>query len=155
MEKQEIEKYFTLDKQEEQKFILSQNRQVLIDIRNDDIAYYTQEVAIPAALVHLKWQNRREIYALKVKEEIYGAVLCAIMKKNADQKNELEAQIEAQYQQVKAEEAATLMMSRKLAQKQYKTHTVPVLPPGDATPDGAGAIPEHPPAATNENSPPV
>ena len=42
MEKQGTEKYFTLDKQEEQKFILSQNRQVLIDIRNDDIAFYTQ-----------------------------------------------------------------------------------------------------------------
>ena len=62
MEKQGTEKYFTLDKQEEQKFILSQNRQVLIDIRNDDIAFYTQEVAIPAALVHLKWQNRRDLW---------------------------------------------------------------------------------------------
>jgi len=83
MEKQGTEKYFTLDKQEEQKFILSQNRQVLIDIRNDDIAFYTQEVAIPAALVHLKWQT---------------------------------------------EEAATLMISRRLAEQQYKTKTVPVLP---------------------------
>lgn len=128
MEKQGTEKYFTLDKQEEQKFILSQNRQVLIDIRNDDIAFYTQEVAIPAALVHLKWQNRREIYALKVKEEIYGAVLNAIMKKDATLKNELEAQIEAAYQQLKTEEAATLMISRRLAEQQYKTKTVPVLP---------------------------
>ena len=126
MEKQGTEKYFTLDKQE--KFILSQNRQVLIDIRNDDIAFYTQEVAIPAALVHLKWQNRREIYALKVKEEIYGAVLNAIMKKDATLKNELEAQIEAAYQQLKTEEAATLMISRRLAEQQYKTKTVPVLP---------------------------
>jgi len=128
MEKQGTEKYFTLDKQEEQKFILSQNRQVLIDIRNDDIAFYTQEVAIPAVLVHLKWQNRREIYALKVKEEIYGAVLNAIMKKDATLKNELEAQIEAAYQQLKTEEAATLMISRRLAEQQYKTKTVPVLP---------------------------
>jgi len=137
MEKQGTEKYFTLDKQEEQKFILSQNRQVLIDIRNDDIAFYTQEVAIPAALVHLKWQNRREIYALKVKEEIYGAVLNAIMKKDATLKNELEAQIEAAYQQLKTEEAATLMISRRLAEQQYKTKTVPVLPLSEMNPGAA------------------
>lgn len=141
MEKQESEKYFTLDKQEEQKFILSQNRQVLIDIRNDDIAYYTQEVAIPAALVHLKWQNRREIYAFKVKEEIYGAVLCAIMKKDATLKNELEAQIEAQYQQLKTEEAATLLISRRLAEQQYKTKTVPVLPLSELTISDAAETP--------------
>ncbi|HAP80649.1 MAG TPA: cytoplasmic protein, partial [Enterobacteriaceae bacterium] len=72
--------------------------------------------------------NRREIYALKVKEEIYGAVLNAIMKKDATLKNELEAQIEAAYQQLKTEEAATLMISRRLAEQQYKTKTVPVLP---------------------------
>lgn len=147
MEKQETEKYFTLDKQEEQKFILSQNRQALIDIRNNDIAYYTQEVAIPAALVQLKWQNRREIYALRVKEEIYGAVLCAIMKKNPTLKNELEAQIEARYQQCKTDEAATLMMSRQLAEKQYKTHTVPTLPPEEISPAGPdAAVPPTPPA---------
>ncbi len=146
MEKQETEKYFTLDKQEEQKFILSQNRQALIDIRNDDIAYYTQEVAIPAALVQLKWQNRREIYALKVKEEIYGAVLCAIMTKNPTLKNELEAQIEAQYQQVKAQEAATLLMSRKLAEKQYKTITVATLPPEALTPADPDTTASPPPA---------
>lgn len=128
MEKQESEQYFTLDKQEEQKFILSQNRQALIDIRNNDITYYTQEVAIPAALVQLKWQNRREIYAFRVKEEIYGAVLCALMKADATLKTELEKQIEAQYQQVKTEEAATLLISRKLAEQQYKTKTVTVLP---------------------------
>jgi hypothetical protein len=29
-------------------------------------------VSIPATLVRLKWQNRREIYPLQVKEEIYG-----------------------------------------------------------------------------------
>ncbi|WP_312317340.1 cytoplasmic protein [Atlantibacter hermannii] len=147
MEKQGTEKYFTLDKQEEQKFILSQNRQVLIDIRNDDIAFYTQEVAIPAALVHLKWQNRREIYALKVKEEIYGAVLNAIMKKDATLKNELEAQIEAAYQQLKTEEAATLMISRRLAEQQYKTKTVPVLPQSEMN---TGAAEETSPDSSPE-----
>ncbi len=55
--------YFTLDKQEEQKFILSQNLQALINEKNEAIAGYTRAVlTIPAALVQLKWQNRREIY---------------------------------------------------------------------------------------------
>lgn len=134
MEEQETDDYFTLDKQKAQKFILSQNRQALIDIRNEDIAYYTQEVAIPAALVHLKWQNRREIYALHVKEEIYGAVLNAIMKKDAALKTELETLLEAQYQQLKADEAATLLISRQLAECRYKTKTVATLPPGEQPP---------------------
>lgn len=96
--------------------------------------------------MQLKWQNRREIYALKVKEEIYGAVLCAIMKKNPALKNELEAQIEARYQQLKTDEAATLMMSRQLAEKQYKTHTVSTLPPEEITPG-------EPDAAVSPSSP--
>jgi hypothetical protein len=36
-------------------------------------------ISIPATLVRLKWQNRREIYPLQVKEEIYGAVINAII----------------------------------------------------------------------------
>ncbi|CCK12595.1 Putative cytoplasmic protein [Cronobacter sakazakii 680] len=42
--------YFTLDKQEEQKFILSQNLQALINEKNEAIAGYTRAVlTIPAA----------------------------------------------------------------------------------------------------------
>ena len=43
-------------------------------------------VSIPATLVRLKWQNRREIYPLQVKEEIYGAVMNAIMEQRPELK---------------------------------------------------------------------
>jgi hypothetical protein len=46
-------------------------------------------VSIPATLVRLKWQNRREIYPLQVKEEIYGAVINAIIEQRPELKEKL------------------------------------------------------------------
>ncbi len=45
----------------------------------------TQEVRypIPAALVRLKWQNRREMYALQVKK-FYGATINAIIEQHPE-----------------------------------------------------------------------
>lgn len=46
-------------------------------------------VSIPATLVRLKWQNRREIYALQAKEEIYGAVMNAIIELRPELKEKI------------------------------------------------------------------
>ena len=128
--------YFTLDKQEEQKFILSQNLQALINEKNEAIAGYTRAVlTIPAALVQLKWQNRREIYPFLVKEEVYGAVLEEIMKRYPQLRAQILTAIEENYQQIKAQEAETLMLSR-LAEGNCQTSSVTPLPePPVASPD--------------------
>ncbi|CCJ97984.1 cytoplasmic protein [Cronobacter malonaticus] len=121
--------YFTLDKQEEQKFILSQNLQALINEKNEAIAGYTRAVlTIPAALVQLKWQNRREIYPFLVKEEVYGAVLEEIMKRYPQLRAQILTAIEENYQQIKAQEAETLMLSRRLADGNCQTSSVTPLP---------------------------
>ncbi|EKK4014935.1 cytoplasmic protein [Cronobacter sakazakii] len=129
--------YFTLDKQEEQKFILSQNLQALINEKNEAIAGYTRAVlTIPAALVQLKWQNRREIYPFLVKEEVYGAVLEEIMKRYPQLRAQILTAIEENYQQIKAQEAETLMLSRRLAEGNCQTSSVTSLPePPVASPD--------------------
>jgi hypothetical protein len=60
-------------------FILKQNLDALRNTKNAEMTRITQDlVSIPATLVRLKWQNRREIYSLQV-EEIYGAVINAII----------------------------------------------------------------------------
>ncbi|ALB64100.1 Putative cytoplasmic protein [Cronobacter condimenti 1330] len=126
--------YFTLDKQEEQKFILSQNLQALINEKNEAIAGYTRAVlTIPAALVQLKWHNRREIYPLLVKEEVYGAVLEELMKRHPELRAQIMTAIEENYQLIKRQEAETLMLSRKLAEGQCQTSSVTPLPEPPAT----------------------
>ncbi|EOC0586375.1 cytoplasmic protein [Cronobacter sakazakii] len=129
--------YFTLDKQKEQKFILSQNLQALINEKNEAIAGYTRAVlTIPAALVQLKWQNRREIYPFLVKEEVYGTVLEEIMKRYPQLRAQILTAIEENYQQIKAQEAETLMLSRRLAEGNCQTSSVTPLPePPVASPD--------------------
>ncbi|MGF3998946.1 hypothetical protein ACQX8C_14520, partial [Staphylococcus aureus] len=68
--------YLTLDNKKSDEFILEQNLEALRNKKNEEMTRITQDlVSIPATLVRLKWQNRREIYALQVKEEIYGAVI--------------------------------------------------------------------------------
>lgn len=63
--------YLALDNHKSDEFILKQNLAALIASKNATLEKVTQEVvSIPAALVRLKWQNRREMYALQVKEEI-------------------------------------------------------------------------------------
>ena len=158
--------YFTLDKQVEQKFILSQNQQALIYARDQAIADYTRAmVMIPAALVQLKWQNRREIYPLRVKEEVYGAVLVELMNRYPELKSQIMVQLESNYQQIKAEEALTLMLNRKLADGTCKTATVkPPKPPEaqvmrtaaapQAEADAAQPVaPVSQPAAAPQNAP--
>lgn len=61
--------YLALDENKSDQFILQQNLAALIANKNAVLESVAQEVtSIPAALVRLKWQNRREIYALQVKE---------------------------------------------------------------------------------------
>ena len=81
-------------------------------------------VSIPATLVRLKWQNRREIYALQVKEEIYGAVINAIMEQRPDLKEKLLGRLETNYQYLLARETATLRLTRKLSEGEYHTSNV-------------------------------
>lgn len=147
--------YFTLDKQVEQKFILSQNQQALIYARDQAIADYTRAmVTIPSALVNLKWQNRREIYPLRVKEEVYGAVLAEIIARYPELKSLIMVQLEENYQQLKAQEALTLMLSRTLAEGTCKTTTVkPVAPAADGAPQTTKAV--APQAVAQQAVPPA
>lgn len=127
-------KDFALEEQHKQKFILSQNLAALIAARNDTLEQYGQAAtSIPAALVELKWVNRREIYPLLVKEEVYGAVLNEIMRRYPQFKAKIMARIEANFQVIKTQEMATLTLLRQLADGEFKTTTVVALP-SDASP---------------------
>lgn len=81
-------------------------------------------VSIPAALVRLKWQNRREIYALQVKEEIYGATINAIIEQHPELRDKIMSRLESDWQHLLAREAATLRLTRKLADGDYRTRNV-------------------------------
>ena len=81
-------------------------------------------VSIPATLVRLKWQNRREIYALQAKEEIYGAVMNAIIEQRPELKEKILGRLEANYQYLLARETATLRLTRKLSEGHYRTSNV-------------------------------
>ncbi len=77
--------YLALDDKKSDEFILKQNIEALVFDKNSTIERIARElVSIPAALVRLKWQNRREIYPLQVKEEIYGAVINAIIEQKPE-----------------------------------------------------------------------
>lgn len=77
--------YLALDDHKSDEFVLKQNLAVLIANKNATLESVAQEmVSIPAALVRMKWQNRREIYALQAKEEIYGAAIEAIMEQQPE-----------------------------------------------------------------------
>ena len=81
-------------------------------------------VSIPAALVRLKWHNRREIYSLQVKEEIYGAMINAVMELKPELKDKIMARLESNYQHLLARETATLRLTRKLADGEYHASNV-------------------------------
>ena len=81
-------------------------------------------VSIPATLVRLKWQNRREIYPLQVKEEIYGAVINSLIEQQPELKEKLLGRLEANYQYLLAREVATLRLTRKLSAGEYRTSNV-------------------------------
>ncbi len=117
--------YLTLDDRNSDEFILKQNIEALVRDKNTTIDRIAQElVSIPAALVRLKWQNRREIYPLQVKEEIYGAVIDAIIEQKPELRDKIMARLEANYQYIVGREAATLRLSRKLSDGEYRTSSV-------------------------------
>lgn len=117
--------YLTLHDRNSDEFILEHNKEALILSKNETIARIAHElVSIPAALVRLKWQNRREIYPLQVKEEIYGAVINAIIELKPELHDKIMGRLEANYQYLLARETATLRLSRKLSDGEYHTTTV-------------------------------
>ncbi|WP_316375402.1 cytoplasmic protein [Enterobacter hormaechei] len=117
--------YLTLDDKKSDEFILKQNLDALKKIKNDEMTRITQDlVSIPATLVRLKWQNRREIYALQAKEEIYGAVMNAIIEQRPELKEKILGRLEANYQYLLARETATLRLTRKLSEGHYRTSNV-------------------------------
>ncbi|MCU6681843.1 cytoplasmic protein [Leclercia sp. H6W5] len=117
--------YLALDDKKSDEFILEQNLATLKEIKNAEIQRIAKELlSIPAGLVRLKWQNRREIYPLQVKEEIYGAAINAIMQQRPDLKEKILARLETNYQYLRARETATLRVTRKLADEGYRTTSV-------------------------------
>ncbi len=117
--------YLALDDNKSDQFILKQNLAALIANKNAVLESVAQEVtSIPAALVRLKWQNRREIYALQIKEEIYGAAINAIIKQNPALRDKIMARLESTWQHFLARETATLRLTRKLAEGNYRTITI-------------------------------
>lgn len=118
--------YLILDDKKSDEFILKQNLDALKEIKDAEIQRIAKELlSIPAGLVRLKWQNRREIYPLQVKEEIYGATINAIMQQRPDLKEKILARLETNYQYLLARETATLRVTRKLADEEgYRTSSV-------------------------------
>ncbi|WP_435946234.1 cytoplasmic protein [Dryocola sp. BD586] len=103
-------------------FTLNQNINALIMLKNENIAQYTQDVTdITSALVDLKWKNRREIFPLRFKEEVYGAVLSEIINSQPQLKQVIISRLEAHYQQIKTREAQTLSITRGLIEGTYRT----------------------------------
>lgn len=105
--------------------VLARNLQAL---RDDKSAQGRQisspQASIPATLVKMKWQNRREIYAYQVKEEILGSALCEVMERYPHLRDKILAHTESCYQHVLSREAATLTISRGLADGDFKTANV-------------------------------
>lgn len=133
--------YLTLDETKTDEFILKQNLDALIQNKNETIQRIAKEsVSIPAALIKLKWQNRREIYALQVKEEIYGAAINEIIALCPDLEEKIMATLETNYQHILEREAATLRLTRKLADGEYRTGNVNVV----ALPDEQESMPARP-----------
>ncbi len=103
-------------------FTLNQNINALVVLKNKTLAQYTQEITdITSALVELKWKNRREIYPMRFKEEVYGAVLSEIIASHPQLKQLITSRLEANYQAIREREAQTLSLTRALAEGIYKT----------------------------------
>nr|WP_318384382.1 cytoplasmic protein [uncultured Enterobacter sp.] len=128
--------YLTLDNQHSDEFILKQNLDSLIQSKNEHIARLAKDlISIPAALVRMKWQNRREIYALQVKEEIYGATINEIVKQHPELYEKIMSRLESNYQHLLARETATLRITRKLADGGYRTPNVTTVALEEKAPD--------------------
>jgi hypothetical protein len=118
----------TLDGKNSDDVILAHNLKALKDEKElviDETARAL--VSVPAALVRMKWQFRREVYAFQVKEEIYGATLAEIITRNPQLKEKILAHIEASYQHILAREIATLRLSRKLLDGDFRTANVNIV----------------------------
>lgn len=114
--------YLALDNHKSDEFILKQNLAALIASKNATLEKVTQEVvSIPAALVRLKWQNRREMYALQV---IYGATINAIIEQHPELRDKIMSRLESDWQHLLARETATLRLTRKLSDGDYRTRNV-------------------------------
>ncbi|EEL5598726.1 cytoplasmic protein [Salmonella enterica] len=117
--------YLALDNHKSDEFILKQNLAALIASKNATLEKVTQEVvSIPAALVRLKWQNRREMYTLQVKEEIYGATINAIIEQHPELRDKIMSRLESDWQHLLARETATLRLMRKFSDGDYRTRNV-------------------------------
>lgn len=117
--------YLALDDHKSDEFVLKQNLDVLIANKNTTLESVAQEiVSIPAALVRMKWQNRREIYGLQAKEEIYGATIEAIIAQRPELRDKIMARLESEYQQILARETATLHLTRRLSEGNYEATKV-------------------------------
>lgn len=105
--------------------LLGRNLQILRDEKNAlGRQISSAQAPIPATLVKMKWQNRREIYAYQVKEEIFGSALCEVMSRYPHLRDKILAHTESCYQHVLSRETATLNISRGLADGDYKTANV-------------------------------
>lgn len=127
--------YLTLDDKNSDAVILQHNLEALKNEKNAVIEETAKAlVSIPAALVRMKWQFRREIYAYQVKEEIYGASLAEIITRNPQLKEKILAHIEASYQHILAREVATLRLTRKLSDGNGRTASVNIVAPEEKLP---------------------
>ncbi|KNC12083.1 cytoplasmic protein [Klebsiella sp. RIT-PI-d] len=140
--------YLTLDDTKSDDVILKHNLAVLVSDKNATIQNTAKAlVSIPAALVKMKWQNRREIYAWQVKEEIYGAVINEIIARRPDLKEKILDNIEASYQNLRERETATLTLTRKLADGNYRSSNVRIVPLATAE----AAVPPSVPTSSDDD----
>lgn len=117
--------YLTLNDKNSDEFILKHNLEFLIQDKNATIEEMAHAlVSIPAALVQLKWKNRREIYAYQVKEEIYGAAIAEIIARKPELKEKIMARLESNYQHILSRETATLRLTRKLSDTGHLTSNI-------------------------------
>ena len=136
-------KNLSLDGKNSDAVMLAQNLKALKDERDlvvDETARAL--VSVPAALVRMKWQFRREIYAFQVKEEVYGAALAEIITRNPQLKEKILAHIEASYQHILAREAATLRLSRKLCDSAFRTASVNIVARAETVPEDRAEDPQ-------------
>ncbi|HEY2451490.1 MAG TPA: cytoplasmic protein [Scandinavium sp.] len=130
--------HLTLGDKKSDAIIFQHNLQALKNEKNTVIEETAKAlVSIPVALVRMKWQYRREIYAFQVKEEIYGAALADIIERNPPLKEKILAHIEASYQHILAREAATLRLLRKLSDGNCRTANVNIVAPEENLPTPA------------------
>lgn len=127
--------YLTLNDKNSDEFILKHNLEFLIQDKNATIEQMAHAlVSIPAALVQLKWKNRREIYAYQVKEEIYGAAIAEIIARKPELKEKIMARIESNYQHILSRETATLRLTRKLSDSGHRTSNINKVAPKEKKP---------------------